>query len=163
MMVAVNIKRFLIFVVLIFLAFLDVSLSDPRIENTELRTGYAMREGYGYLASKYVEVSIYEFNEIVPGKEYSGGVSFPTQEGEMTYAIGIGDEDKQFKLILLIPDGIKNEPNEEFKKNILDFVNVTVTPQKGYGKKNLFNCGIHEAKPHDSKILPSFPIRTSSI
>ena len=102
MMVAVNIKRFFI-----FLAFLDVSLSDPRILEYESGIGYALRDGYGYLASIYVKASIYQFNKIVPGKEYSGGAFFPSQEGQMTYAIGIGAEDKQFKLILLIPNGIK--------------------------------------------------------
>ena len=132
MMVAVNMKRFLTFVLFIFFAFLDVSLSDPMILETEFGSGSGPQG-----TSVYVGAEIHRFSEIIPGKAYAGSYLFPAQEGQMKYAIGIGD--KQFKLILLIRDWRTNKPYKNFKDTMLHSVSVTVTPEEGDGKKFTFS------------------------
>ena len=87
----------------------------------------------------YIGADIYQFGEIVPGKAYGGTSLFPAKEGQMRYAIGIGTKDKQFKLLLIIRDWRTNKPYKNFKETMLDSVSVTVTPQKGDGKKFTFS------------------------
>ena len=130
----VNMKSFLTFVLLIFLALLDVSVCDPRIFETSSGVGD------GSLGSSiFFTAEIHEFNQVVPGKAYTGPSFFPVNSGQVRYAVGIGSSDKQLKLIFDIRDWINGKPTEQLNEMIFDSVDVTVTPNQGAGKKLSFS------------------------
>ena len=129
MMSFVNMTRFLTFVLLIFLALPNVSVSDPFI--FEKLSG----SGGGTLGATIdLLLDITQLNEIAPGKAYTGPSFFPVSQGQMRYAIGIGVPDQQFKLIFVIRDWINGKPIEQLNETIFDSVKVTITPNQGAGK-----------------------------